>query len=298
MQGDIFRAAGNIARKEAHMNGSYAYKPVRFFLVTNVMMWAVWLVVAYLSYLPGGGPGKLISTLEIAGLFTPFATALWMIYTSGSRELKRNFFVKLVDLRLIKLWTIPAILLIPAAMAVSVWLSHIFFGQPMSQLSMIKGSAFFAGVIPAQLLLVLAPVIEEVGWRGYGIESLRGKRSFLTVTLIFAALWAFWHGPLFFVHDYYQNMLIRTNPLFALNFVVSMFPAALIFNWLWYKNRGSILTAILCHGVIDFQGMLQMSQTAKCIETVVFFIIAAIVVGFNKKMFFGEFTPQIGDYGG
>jgi membrane protease YdiL (CAAX protease family) len=162
---------------------------------------------------------------------------------------------------------------------------------------MVKQAPFFAGIIPAQLLLILAPVIEEVGWKGYGVESLRGKRSFLTVTLMFAALWAFWHGPTFFVNGYYQNMLIRTNPLFALNFIVSFFPATIIFNWLWFKNRGSILTAVLCHGVIDFQGMLQMGQIAKCIETIVFIIIAIIIVSLNKKMFFGEFTAQIGYFG-
>jgi len=280
------------------MKGSYTYKPVRFFLITNVIMWAVWLYTAYLSYQPGGGPGGLISALEILGLCTPMATALWMIFTSKSTELKQNLFHRLFDIKLIRLWTVPAVfLIVPAAIVISVWLSHVFFGQSLDQLAMVKGSPFVAGVIPAQVLLVLAPVIEEIGWKGYGIESLRGRRSFLTATLIFAALWAFWHGPLFFVHDYYQNTLIRANPLFALNFVISFFPMTVIFHWLWYKNRGSILTAILLHGVADFQGMLQMGQVAKCIETVVFIIIAAVVVGLNTKMFFGEFPARIGAYG-
>lgn len=280
------------------VNKSYIYKPVQFFLITNVIMWTVWLIAAYFSYQPADGPGGWISLLEVIGLFTPLATALWMIFSSKSRELKQNFYDKLVDLKLIKLWTIPAIFLImPAAMVISVLLSHIFFKQPLDQLTMVNGSPFAAGIIPAQLLLVLAPLIEEVGWKGYGVYSLRGKRSFFTATLIFAALWAFWHGPTFFVHDYYQNMLIRTNPLFALNFIVSFFPATIIFNWLWYKNRGSILTAILCHGVIDFQGMLQMGQIAKCIETIVLIVIAAIIVVLNKKIFFERFPAEIGYFG-
>jgi membrane protease YdiL (CAAX protease family) len=280
------------------MKGSYTYKPLQFFLITNLIMWAVWLIAAYFSYQQGGGPAKLISVLALVGLFSPLGTALWMIFTSKSPELKQNFYDKLLNLKLIKLWTIPAIfLIVPAAIAISVVLSHLFFKQPLDQLMIVKQAPFAAGIIPAQLLLILAPVIEEVGWKGYGVESLRGRRNFLTVTLIFAALWAFWHGPTFFVHDYYQNMLIRTNPLFALNFIVSFFPATIIFNWLWYKNRGSIVTAVLCHGVIDFQGMLQMGQIAKCIETMVFFVIAAIIVGFNKKMFFGGFPAQIGYFG-
>jgi membrane protease YdiL (CAAX protease family) len=271
---------------------------MRFFLITNLIMWTAWLIAAYRTYQPGSQSSRLVAILELVGLFSPMAVALWMIFTSKSQELKQNFYKKLFDLRAIRLWTIPAIFLImPAAMAISVALSHIFFKEPLSQLALVKTAPFVAGLIPAQLLLVMAPVVEEIGWKGYGVESLRGKRSFLKVTLIFAALWAFWHGPTFFMHDYYQNMLIRTNPLFALNFIVSFFPATVIFNWLWYNNRGNILTAILCHNVIDFQGVLQMGQIAKCIETVVFFVIAAVIVISNKKMFFEEFPAKIGYFG-
>lgn len=280
------------------MDRTYAYKPLRFYLITNLIMWPVWLVAAYLSYAPGGGPAKLISLLEIIGLFSPLVTALWMIFSSGSHELKANFREKLFNLRSIRLLTIPAIFLIwPAVMALSVWLSHILYGEPLSQLLLVKGTPFAAGIVPAQMLLVLAPVVEEVGWKGYGMESLRGNRTFLTATIIFGALWLFWHGALFLVNNYYQNMLLRTNPLFALNFAVSMFPGAVIINWLWYKNKGNILTAILFHGVMDFQGMLQMGQTAKCIETVILIVVAAVIVITNKKIFLAKFPPKIGYFG-
>lgn len=280
------------------MKEPYIYKPVRFFIITNAIMWSTWLIAAYFSYHPGGWASGLVSIFGVAGLISPLATALWMISASDSPELKQNFYDRLLNLKLIKLWTIPAIFLImPAAMVISVALSCVLFKEPLGQLAIVKASPFAAGIIPAQLLLILAPVIEELGWKGYGMESLRGRRNFFTATLIFAALWAFWHGPTFFVHDYYQNMLIRTNPLFALNFIISFFPATIIFNWLWYKNRGSILTAILCHGIIDFQGILQMGQIAKCIETIVLAIIATIVVCLNKKMFFEEYLAKIGCYG-
>ena len=107
-------------------------------------------------------------------------------------------------------------------------------------------------------------------------------------------LWVFWHIPLFFINNYYHNTLIRTNPLFALNFIVSVIPAAFIINWLWYKNGGNILTAILFHAVANFQGVLQMGQAAKCIETIVLIVFAIIIVTLNKKMFFENFPAQIG----
>ena len=90
-----------------------------------------WLLggAAYFSYQPNGGPGGLISLLEFIGLLSPIAIALWMIFTSKSKELKENFYDKLLNLKLIKLSTIPAIFLImPAAVIVSVLMSLSFTG--------------------------------------------------------------------------------------------------------------------------------------------------------------------------
>lgn len=277
------------------MKEPYTYKPFQFFLVVNLVMWATWLTAAYFSYQPGGGPGKLISLLEFIGLLSPITAALWMIFTSKSKELKQDFYYKLLDIRSIRLSTIPVIfLLMPAVMAISVLISNLFFGQPLDQLRIVKGSPFPAGIVPAQFLIFLAPLFEETGWKGYGMDSLRGNRTFFTATIIYAVLWLFWHVPLFFVNNYYHNTLIKMNPLFALNFAVSIFPAAVIINWIWYKNRGNILTAVLFHAVVNFQGILQMGQAAKCIETVILVIIAVMIVNFDKKIFFGRFREQIG----
>jgi len=162
----------------------------------------------------------------------------------------------------------------------------------LDQLRIVKVAA--SGFVPAPVMFFGAALLEELGWKGYGMESLRGRHTFFKATLIFAALWTLWHIPLFFINNYYHNTLIRTNPLFALNFIVSVIPAAFIINWLWYKNSGSIVTAILFHAVANFQGVLQMGQAAKCIETIVLIVFAIIIVTLNKKMFFENFPAQIG----
>ena len=72
---------------------------------------------------------------------------------------------------------------------------------------------------------------------------------------------------------------------------------AFIINWLWYKNSGNILTAILVHATANFQGLLQMGQIAKCIETIVLIVFTIIIVSLNRKMFFDKFPPQIGYFG-
>lgn len=275
------------------MKESYSYKPVQFFLIANLVTWTTWLIAAYFSYQQGSTSGRLFSILELSGLFGPIAAAILMIFTSNSKELKQNFYERLLNLKLIKLSSIPAVFLImPLAVVISVLISCLFFGQSLDQLRIVKLAP--SGLIPVPVMFFGAALLEELGWKGYGMDSLRGRRTFFTATLIYAVLWIFWHIPLFFINNYYHNTLIRTNPLFALNFIVSVLPAAFIINWLWYKNRGSIVTAILFHAVANFQGLLQMGQVAKCIETIVLIVFAIIIVTLNKKMFFEKFPVQIG----
>ncbi len=49
------------------------------------------------------------------------------------------------------------------------------------------------------VILFLAPTLEELGWRGYGVDSLRSKFSLFKTTMLFAVIWGLWHLPLFFI---------------------------------------------------------------------------------------------------
>jgi hypothetical protein len=146
-------------------------------------------------------------------------------------------------------------------------------------------------------MLFGAALLEELGWKGYGADSLRGKRSFFKATFIFAILWACWHLPLFAINGYYHNLILRANPLFALNFIISVFPVAFIGNWLWYRNKGSVLTVALFHASCNFQGLFHLGQFTECIETIVLIIVAVIIVYLNRKIFLTEFPAKIGHYG-
>lgn len=279
------------------MNGSYAYKPARFFLIAFLITWTAWLTAAFLSYQPGGGPAGWISILELAGLFGPLCAALGMILTSKSAELKRDLYERLFDLKRIRPSNLPAIFLImPAAAVISVFLSWLFFGQSLGQLAPVKTASYTAGLMPVPVMFFGAALLEELGWKGHGMDSLRGERTFFKATLLFAALWTLWHIPLFFINNYYHNVALKAHPLFALNFIVSVFSMAFIINGLWYKNRGNILTAVLFHAMANVQGLLQMGQIAKDIEAAVLIVTAVIFVGLNQKIFFGKFRARIGSF--
>jgi membrane protease YdiL (CAAX protease family) len=76
------------------------------------------------------------------------------------------------------------------------------------------------------------------------------------------------------------------NPLFLANFFVSVIPAAVVANWLYYRNNRSILAAVLLHAMLNAAAVLpNASQVAKVIVTLVYLVIALGLVAFDRTTF-------------
>lgn len=259
------------------------YKPLTFFITTFVLTWGFW----FLSKNVDHQSAKLIGLF--LGLLSPFATALLLIFSSKNQALKTVFFNKLLNLRLIKLESIPAILLIPPTSIVISILISLLFGFSTSQFEISRSFSFSIGGIPTLFVLFLAASLEELGWRGYAMESLSPYYNYFKGTLIFGALWSLWHLPLFFIDQTYQSNILKLNPLYAINFMVGIIPLAFIISWLCKKNSGSIPAAIFLHfGINISQELFRVTPQTKCIQTFVLIAFALIIVYKNQEMFFYE----------
>ncbi len=263
----------------------YEYRPFKFFFLTFLVTWISWFSAAYLSFRYGNEALYILCMLP--GLMAPAVIALIMIFASGNRELKKEYISKIINIKRIKLsCIIPMVVIIPIVVVISILISTLF-GESIKQLTLADGFSFSAGAVPVLLILFLAASFEELGWRGYAMDSLGSKFNLFTTTWIFAALWALWHLPLFFIKDYYQYEILHMNIWFALNFIVSIFPLAFILSWLCRKNKGSILAAVLFHFFVNImQEITNLNQVGKCIETGVLILVAAIIIILNKDLFF------------
>ena len=135
-------------------------------------------------------------------------------------------------------------------------------------------------------MLLLASTFEELGWHGYGFDSLTAKLSLLKATIVFGLLWSIWHLPLMFVSGSYQYELLRANPLYILNFFVSIVPLGIIISWIYLRNNRSVIMAILFHLIVNFsQEMFMITNNTKCIETIILILLAAVIVSGDKKLF-------------
>lgn len=267
------------------MEEKIIYKSKQFFMLTFSVTWVCWFAAPYL-----GDPLNSDATflvLMLIGLMTPFATALYLILTSKSTQLKKTFFNKLFNIKLIEPRSIPLFLvLFPASMVGAILVSTLF-GHSLDQFTIVEEFSFSIGTVPTFLILLLAAGFEELGWRGYAIEGLNSKLNYFDATLIFGILWSLWHLPMFFIPHSYQAELLQEDFLLVANFFISIVPLAFIIGWFCKKNGGSILGAVLIHFIINItQEFFQVSPYTKCIQTLILILIAAAFVLADKEMFF------------
>ena len=264
------------------MNETYQYRPARFFLAAYLATWISWFLAAYAGSREGLEPYAVL--LNFVGLAGPCAVALVLVLTSGNQTLKCDLKDRLLNLRRIhSAYLILAILLPFAVICSSIFLS-LWLGQSTDQFQLAGGANLAAMVV---LALFLAPVLEEMGWRGYGVDSLRAKFGMMASTLLFAVLWCVWHAPLVLIGGTYQNQLATMdNPMFVTNFFVSIIPAGIITNWFYYKNNRSIPAAVVVHSMLNAASvLLNAGQVAKCIATLLYAGTAAGLLAIDRTIF-------------
>lgn len=269
------------------MISRFKYKPQYFFTATFSATFILWFIGSYVSF--NSENRGLYMLFMLPGLMAPFIISLVMILRSKNMELKRDFFNRLINPRLIQKKALPVLfLLMPLSVLLSIALS-LFFGGSLNQFQFAEGFSFSSGCVPVLLVLLLAAGFEELGWRGYAFDSLQSRYTYFTASLIFSVLWSVWHFPLLFVNNSYQYQIFHQNVWFAVNFFVSIIPMGIILSWVCMKNGKSILAAILFHFIINMsQEVLDISQMTKCIETVVLFGVATIIIALDKEMFFSR----------
>jgi membrane protease YdiL (CAAX protease family) len=270
------------------MNAKVTYRPAQFFLIAYIVTWTIWFTDAYFSWY--GGTEGLLGLLMFLGLCGPFIAAIIMFWRLKSPELWSDYRDRLFSLRRIDPVTLPLILfLVPAVMCAAIGIS-LFFGRSPDQFTILLGSSFVA--LPSLIGLFLAPALEEAGWRGYGMDSLRSRSTLFVASLWFALLWAFWHTPLFFISGFYHHSLL-TSWIYTANFFVSVIAMAFIINWLYYRNNRSIVACFLFHLSANVaMSFIPAEQFTKCIISVLLLLVAAAIVMGDRKRFFEEQFPS------
>jgi len=268
----------------------YVFKPKKFYLLTLLVTWIFWIAAAVLSHVSENQTDGFFAAamaLMFFGLMVPCVMAFIFVKKSGSERLKQDYKEKLSGaFRINPKVLIFGILVFAAMIFASIGIS-VLFGEPTDQFGFADRFSFSIGGMPTLALIIITALFEELGWRGYAEDSIAQYHNWFWESIIFGFLWGLWHLPLFFISGTYQAMILEMNPLYMINFFVSIMPLGFLFTWIYVGNNRSIFACSIFHFVVNFlQELINMTQNTKCIETLVLYIVAVIVVLCNKEMFF------------
>jgi membrane protease YdiL (CAAX protease family) len=128
-------------------------------------------------------------------------------------------------------------------------------------------------------LIIIGPISEEFGWRGYALDRLQSRFSPLISSIMIGIVWGLWHAPLFMMVGTSQHEL---GIPFA-GFTVGLIALSILFTWLHNNTGGSIWTAIFFHWIYTYMAQVVASGVARSpvynwIEFLPYVIEAIIIV--------------------
>jgi membrane protease YdiL (CAAX protease family) len=239
-------------RGDATRNGLLTRYPLfLFFILSFVLTWGYfWLIWA---------PLRLPDSLIALGGFGPAASAFLVLALTSGKPGVLRLLRSIVHWRVGASWYLVALLGLPvlnflAFLVVPGLLAD--FVAPGLRLPWL-----YLSEIAICLTIGIAPVWEEVGWRGFAQPRIQRLYGPVAGSLILGALWGVWHLPFFF------GPLARTGPdttfvsagIALVEFSIGLTGLSVVMAWVLNNCGGSTLMAILLHACFDSSGLAMVA---------------------------------------
>jgi membrane protease YdiL (CAAX protease family) len=215
----------------------------------------------------------------VIGGFGPSIAGIILTYRTQDQEGRRDFWRRSINFRQIGGgWYVVILLIFPMVYGLAILLDLLLGGstpgaeavaqittQPVSLVGML-----FMG-------LIIGPLAEEFGWRGYALDPLQARWSALVSALVVGLFWWAWHFPLFFMNGMLQNEWGLGTMAFW-TYAVTVFSLSVLFAWVFNNTRRSILAAILLHFMFN-STLNVVSPISDRVSLLVAGILALFAVG-------------------
>ena len=271
--------------KDRH--NDYPVKIRRFLLLAFGLSWILW-IPAVLMEQAEFQPVKFV--LFIIGGFGPTIAGILSIRCDRDLAAEQDIFKKLTGVRLIsRSWYVFIVLAFPLLAVLAIAIYRTAYGA-MPYLPSLEGFDLNAGNIITLVMImiqsiVLGPLSEEIGWRGYLLDKLQNRYGVLAASLILGLLWGMWHFPLFFFEGSMYHEWGAGTMLFWL-FLLRMTALTVIMTVVYYANNRSLLSAILLHFMFNFTFIFLQPAPLEIHRdgTILLVLLAgSLFVGFRKR---------------
>lgn len=214
--------------------------------------------------------------LFILGGFVPSAVAIVLTRIREGTDGLKSLMRRCLQFRLGIRWYIAIVIVV------------VLGGSGQLIIHSMLGNSFDLSLYLRQLpsflpLIIVGPISEELGWRGYLLQKLQLKWNALLSSIFVGIVWAFWHLPLFFVIGTSQHEL----QLPFTGFFVGTVAVSIIYTWINNNTNNSIWAAILLHWFHTYVAQVNSTGVTRSteynwLEFVPYVLIAIAVVAIWK----------------
>jgi membrane protease YdiL (CAAX protease family) len=241
------------------------------------LSWAIWLplMLVRFGWLQARIPSDALVPLALPGVLMPSVAALLLSkrrWVESAGGLLRRLWIWRVGVR----WWLFVLLVQPTVLLFTAWVLKGFWNTgPLAS----SGGQSLAGFPLTLVLLVVASVGEELGWRGYALPHLQATHSPRASALLLALLTATWHLPYWalqgIVHDFGWGYLVLDYV-----FIVALtLQIVVVFN----RTHQSVLVPVVFHVVFNAVNVALVPVTSSvggfALLTALELLIAGAMVG-------------------
>lgn len=128
--------------------------------------------------------------------------------------------------------------------------------------------------------LILGPLGEELGWRGFVLNELQKRFNPLKSAIIVGVIWGFWHTPLWLMSGYSGLQLVQyiicfLGAIVAISIIITAF----------YNLNHNLIIPIIIHQFFNYFMGIQVGDVLNTltVTSVLYLFVAVIVVLVNYK---------------
>lgn len=255
-----------------------------FLAFSHGWTWMFWGAAALIGTSVWAWPASPLFYIGGAGVLLG---GVAMTRMTGGRSGLRNLLQRTIDPRMVpRQWWLGVLALYPIVALTAAGLAAAIGGVagPLdirgaaARLADPAGLAAMVGFV-----LVIGPLPEEIGWRGFLQEELQSGRAggrirgALPAALVVGLVWWSWHLPLFFLPGYFEAFG-RSAPT-PVDYLLNIMPAAVLYAWIYNETGHSVLAVIVFHFMENFTSeFLGLAEAVRPYRLVVLTGLAVAVI--------------------
>ncbi|MCR3956652.1 MAG: CPBP family intramembrane metalloprotease [Gudongella sp.] len=248
-----------------------------FFLVTFAFTWILW-ILALLSANLGMNLWLSQGSYITLGIFVPSTAGIVCTYIFGGKAEAYGLIRSMTNIHMNIKWLLQVFLVLPGVSAVAT-LVYVILGNALPE---VEFPPWFIPIVFVYILVLMGPLGEEAGWRGFALKRLLMYQTPIKASVILGMIWSIWHLPLFFIVGTTQNLLTEFGLIPVLfGYSVYTIMISILITVYYIKTDYNLFGAIILHTMGNLSlGFLPIifTRIGAIILLVVLCIMAASIV--------------------